>query len=85
MTAAPGKVYIAPFSYFLLTSATNYSGSVPADATFNNLATDVLIASNGGLSLATSTAFANATSTKVDMLCYGAQPTTNCENSDTAG
>ena len=29
LTAAPGKVYIAPFSYFLLTSATNYSGSVP--------------------------------------------------------
>ena len=82
LTAAPGKVYIAPFSYFLLTSATNYSGSVPADATFNNLATDVLVA-NGGLSLATSTTVANATSTKVDMLGYGTQPTANCESSDT--
>ena len=54
LTSVPGKVYIAPFSYFLLTSATNYSGSVSADATFNNLATDVLVA-NGGLALATST------------------------------
>ena len=78
----PGKVYIAPFSYFLLTSATNYSGSAPADATFNNLATDVLVA-NGGLALATSTTVANATSTKVDMLGYGTQPTANCESSDT--
>ena len=82
LTAAPGKTYIAPFSFYLLTSATNYSGSVPADATFNNLATDVLVA-NGGLSLATSTAPANATSTKVDMLGYGTQPTANCESSDT--
>jgi len=84
LTTAPGKTYIAPFSYFLLTSATNYSGSVPADATFDNLSTDVLIA-NGGLSLATSTIVSNATSTKVDMLCYGTQLTANCENSDTVG
>ena len=83
LTAAPGKVYIAPFSYFLLTSATNYSGSVPADATFDNLATDVLVA-NGGLSLATSTTVSLATSTKVDMLGYGTQPTANCESSETS-
>ena len=29
LTFSPNKNYIAPFSYFLLTSATNYSGSVP--------------------------------------------------------
>ena len=84
LTAAPGKTYIAPFSFYLLTSATNYSGSVPADATFNNLATDVLV-DNGGLTIATSTNVANATSTKVDMLGYGTQMSVNCENSDTAG
>ena len=67
----------------MLTSATNYSGSAPADATFNNLATDVLVA-NGGLSLATSTTVSLATSTKVDMLGYGTQPTANCESSETS-
>lgn len=85
LTATPNKTYIAPFSYYLLGSATNYNGSIPADATFDNLSADVLVASNGGLSLATSTNVANATSTKVDMLCYGTEPAANCENSDTAG
>ncbi|MEK7130866.1 MAG: carboxypeptidase regulatory-like domain-containing protein, partial [Patescibacteria group bacterium] len=82
-TATPNKTYIAPFSYYLLSSATNYNGSIPTDATFNNLTTDVLVSSNGGLSLATSTNVTNATSTKVDLLCYGAHPIANCENSDT--
>ena len=84
LTFSPNKNYIAPFSYFLLTSATNYSGSVSADATFSNLTSDLLIA-NGGLLIATSTVAANATSTKVDMLGYGTQMSVNCENSDTAG
>ena len=48
-TATPNKTYIAPFSYYLLSSATNYNGSIPTDATFNNLTTDVLVSSNGGL------------------------------------
>ncbi|RJQ32488.1 hypothetical protein C4572_01120 [Candidatus Parcubacteria bacterium] len=84
LTFPAGKKYIKPFGYFLLTSATNYSGSVSADATFNNLAND-LLAANGGLSIATSTTVANATSSKVDLLGWGTQPAANCENTDTAG
>lgn len=81
---SPSKNYIAPFSYFLMTSATNYSGSVPSDATFNNLTNDLMII-NGGLTFATSTIVTNATSSRVDMLGWGTQPSANCENSDTVG
>ena len=83
------KKVIPSHGYFLLANKTGYSGNTPgtqADAVFATSTSSVLVA-NGGLSLATtsSQSLSAATSTAIDRIGWGTQPTANCENADTTG
>ncbi|MBI2604192.1 MAG: Ig-like domain-containing protein, partial [Candidatus Harrisonbacteria bacterium] len=73
---------IPPHGFFLIGSQINYSGSTPLDAVFATTSSNVLKI-DGGFSIATSSSL-SATSTKIDMICWGSQPGANCENADTA-
>ncbi|MBU6414956.1 Ig-like domain-containing protein, partial [Patescibacteria group bacterium] len=64
--------------FFLLASQTNYSGSTPPDAVYTTLSGNTL-GSNGGLSIATSSAAVNATSSAIDRIGWGNQPLANAE------
>ncbi|MDO8493131.1 MAG: hypothetical protein Q7S19_01125, partial [bacterium] len=78
------KKVIPGNGFFLIGSATNYSGSVSLDATYDTItAGQFTLVVNGGLSIATSSTLANATSSKIDLVCWGTQPTANCEDTDT--
>ncbi len=81
------KKVIPGYGFFLIGSASNYSNnSVSLDASYDTITGgQFTLGVDGGLSIATSSVVANATSSKIDMVCWGAQPSANCENSDTVG
>ncbi|MBI3046037.1 MAG: Ig-like domain-containing protein [Candidatus Harrisonbacteria bacterium] len=74
------KKVIPSHGYFLIGSQVGYSGSVPLDAVYN--ATSSILSLHGGFSIATSSATTQATSSKIDMIGFGLQPTANCENGE---
>ena len=76
------KTVIPPNGFFLITSQTNYSGSVPADAVYSTVSGNTL-APDTGFSIATSSSATAATSTAIDRIGWGTEPPPNCENFDT--
>jgi len=76
------KKIIPSHGYFLIANPIGYSSSVPPDAVFSTSTFSILIP-NGGLSIATSSSGAFATSTAIDFIGWGTQPAGNCEDADT--
>ncbi|MBI4121980.1 MAG: Ig-like domain-containing protein, partial [Parcubacteria group bacterium] len=73
------KRIIPSHGYFLITNKFGYSGIAQADAVLATSTFSILL-ENGGLSIATSTLAASATSTAIDYVGWGTQPITSCEN-----
>ena len=72
------KKIIPAEGFFLIASETNYSGATPPDAVYTTLSGNTLI-SDTGFSIATSSAVANATSSDIDRIAWGAEPAANAE------
>ncbi len=76
------KKIIPSHGYFLIASQSGYSGNAQPDAIFATSTFTGILFANGGLSIATSTVAASATSTAIDFVGWGTQPITSCENSE---
>ena len=76
------KKVIPSHGYFLIANQSGYSGNTQAqaDAIFATSTFTGVLFANGGLSIATSTIAASATSTAIDFVGWGSQPITSCEN-----
>ncbi len=71
---------ILQHGYFLLANPVGYSGATPPDAIFATSSARILLP-DGGFSLAT-TSGTVSTSSKIDLICWGAQPIANCEGAN---
>ncbi len=69
---------IPAHGFFLIGTGMGYNGSAPLDAVFATSSMNILIP-NGGVAISTSTLGAFATSTAIDYLGWGTQPTGNCK------
>ncbi|MBI3442790.1 MAG: carboxypeptidase regulatory-like domain-containing protein [Candidatus Sungbacteria bacterium] len=75
---------IPPRGYFLITSATNYGGNTPADATYPTGPSDPDLIADGGLSISTTTTATGArvaTTSAIDLIAWGNQPLANAASS----
>lgn len=71
---------IQPKGFFLIASQTNYSGTTPPDAVYDTGSGNTLI-SNGGFSIATTSAVSSATTSAIDLIAWGSQPIRNAASS----
>ena len=83
LTYMAGAEIIEEHGFFLIANGYAYSGTNPPDAGYAT--TTNLLVMNGGVSIATSTVVASATTTRVDMVSWNTHPGADCEDSDTAG